>query len=101
VVVAVILPLELALARDGEQAVFERHADVLFVDSRHFDLHEDLLVLLEHVHRRIPGRRPSLFLHEGIAEEGLEERRLEAAKVIKRVKTGNTSHDFDLPVCFI
>src|SRR3954451_11677255 len=74
VVVAVILPLELALAADGEQAVFEADFEVALVHAGHFDTDEDLVLLLGD----IDGRRPNagfrlVFQKVETTEERLKE----------------------------
>src|SRR4029079_17187051 len=54
VIVAVVLPLELALAADGEHAVLEGDLEVVLVHAGDLDLDHDLVGLLSDVDRGRP-----------------------------------------------
>src|SRR5581483_1987767 len=86
VIALLFLPLELALAADREQPVLEVDAEILLLDARNLDLHDDLVLLLQDVDRRSPGTRAHLIIEEvETAKERLKETR-------RRVVTSEKRH---------
>src|SRR6185503_18662129 len=89
VVVAVILTLELALAADSEQPVFEADLEVVLVHAGHFDADDDLVLLLGDV----DGRRPNAGFRFIFEKVEASEERFEETSLNERVGgAGNKCH---------
>ena len=65
--------LELALALDGQRVVFHANVQVLLFDARHFELEDDLLVVLIDVDgRHKAGSRQRAFAFVQVAEQRVD-----------------------------